>query len=121
MIKRRVLILRTLLALPAAALAPSAAAETAGGADDMRQALADKGCIACHGEAEVRIGPPFDAIARRYSAASDEQIYVLTRKVLRGGAGNWGIVPMNAQPDLTSAEAARLVTWIIRHGAAGTE
>ena len=79
MIERRVLILRTLLALLAAALAPRAVAETAGAADEMTQALADHGCIACHGEAEVRIGPPWDAIARRYAAATDEQIHVLTQ------------------------------------------
>jgi cytochrome c len=118
--KRSALALLGFLALLASALAARAVAETAGSAEEMKQALADYGCIACHGEAEVRIGPPFDAIARRYSAATDEQIYVLTRKVLRGGAGNWGIVPMNAQPDLPSAEAARLVTWIIGQGAAGT-
>ena len=118
MTKRAVL---TLLALLATTLAPGAVAQTADGADEMREALADHGCIACHGEAEMRIGPPFDAIAQRYAAATDEQIYVLTQKVLRGGAGNWGIVPMNAQPDLTRAEAARLVTWIIGQGVAETE
>jgi cytochrome c len=119
--KRHALAFVALVALLASALAARAVAETAGRSDEMKQALADYGCIACHGEAEMRIGPPFHAIARRYSAATDEQIYVLTRKVLRGGAGNWGIVPMNAQPDLPSAEAARLVTWIIGQGTTGTQ
>lgn len=106
-------------ALVAMAFVPRTAADPAGGAHELEQALADNGCIACHGTEEVRIGPPFDAIARRYEAATDEQIYVLTQKVLRGGAGNWGIVPMNAQPDLTSAEAARLVQWIVGRRSAG--
>jgi cytochrome c len=108
-----------LLALLASALPLRGVAEEAGGAQDLRQALADYGCIACHGEAEMRIGPPFDAIAQRYAAASDEQIYVLTRKVLAGGAGNWGVVPMNAQPHLTGADADRLVRGIIGQAASG--
>lgn len=51
------------------------------------------GCFACHGMNEVRIGPPYRAIAMRYRGepgAAD----ALTHKVIEGGAGAWGPVPM---------------------------
>lgn len=77
-------------------------------------ALAEQGCIACHALHETRIGPSYAAIATRYGDADDRVVEVLTQKVLRGGAGNWGVVPMIAHDGLDAQAARDLVRWILR-------
>ena len=38
----------------------------------------------------------------------------LTQKVLKGGTGVWGAVPMPANPQVTEAEAKQLVEWVLQ-------
>jgi cytochrome c len=71
-----------------------------------------KNCMACHGMANKVVGPGFKEIAAKYAgdkAAEDK----LTQKVLKGGAGVWGPVPMPANPQVSEAEARTLVKWIL--------
>ncbi|MCC7411614.1 MAG: hypothetical protein IT495_08275 [Gammaproteobacteria bacterium] len=75
--------------------------------------IEDAGCIACHAIDEVRIGPSFAAIAQRYERADDRTIEVLSSKIMNGGAGNWGLVPMIANPGVTPARARELLRWIL--------
>ena len=81
--------------------------------DDPRPALENYGCIACHGEAEVRIGPSYEAIALRYQGRDEQTREILARKIMAGGAGNWGVVPMVANPQLTLEQARAAVDWIL--------
>jgi len=61
----------------------------------------------------ILIGPPLIAIASRYSVAEDKErtADVLAHKIVAGGGGNWGTVPM--VPNEISLEEARLLTRII--------
>ena len=38
---------------------------------------------------------------------------VLTRKVLLGGGGNWGVVPMVPNEHVGEADARLLASWIL--------
>ncbi len=38
---------------------------------------------------------------------------MLSAKVIKGGAGSWGVVPMPANPQVSQAEAKTLVQWIL--------
>jgi cytochrome c551/c552 len=75
--------------------------------------LVDKHCNNCHAMSSILIGPPLIAIASRYSVAEDKErtADVLARKIVAGGGGNWGTVPM--VPNEISLEEARLLTRII--------
>lgn len=72
------------------------------------------GCNACHGIDEVRIGPPFRAVAIRYRDADEKVRATLAEKIVQGGAGNWGIVPMIAHPKVTLDASATAVAEILK-------
>ncbi len=78
-------------------------------------ALVQRHCNACHAVNERLIGPPLLAVAARYGAALDRQrtVEVLAEKIRLGGGGNWGIVPMVPNADLSVEEARSLVLQIL--------
>lgn len=69
-------------------------------------------CLGCHRVDERRNGPSFRDIARRYAGQPDA-VDKLARKVIAGGRGSWGMVPMPANPQVNEAEARQLVQWIL--------
>lgn len=72
-----------------------------------------KGCNACHANNEMRIGPPYIAVAARYAAEPrDERIALLAAKIRAGGAGAWGTIPMISNPSVSQEDAERVVRWI---------
>lgn len=75
--------------------------------------LADKkNCMGCHHATERRVGPAFKLIAAKYAGQPDA-VDKLSQKVIKGGAGAWGAVPMPANSQVTPAEARQLVSWIL--------
>jgi cytochrome c len=63
---------------------------------------------------EPRIGPPFNAVAIRYSQQPRAvTVEVLAAKILNGGAGNWGSFPMIARERLLSPDQARVLARAI--------
>lgn len=69
-------------------------------------------CRTCHSATEKIIGPSYDAIAKRYHGQPGA-IDKLADKIKRGGAGNWGAVPMTPHPDLTDPELKEMVEWVL--------
>ena len=71
-----------------------------------------KNCNACHAMDGAITGPSLKAVAQKYAGdrtAADK----LTTRILKGGVGVWGPVPMPANPPLRDAEARRLAVWIL--------
>jgi cytochrome c551/c552 len=58
------------------------------------QLFEQKRCYICHETDKVSLGPPLKAIAVRHRARRDVMSEVLARKIVHGGGGNWGLVPM---------------------------
>ena len=71
-----------------------------------------KNCMACHAVANKVIGPSYKDVAAKYSGQPDA-VAKLSQKVLKGGSGVWGAVPMPANPQVSEAEAKQLVQWIL--------
>lgn len=79
------------------------------------QALAAaKNCMACHAVDKKLVGPSYKDVAKKY-AADKTAAEKLAIKVIKGGSGAWGAVPMPANPQVTEAEARKLVGWILNH------
>ncbi|MFZ6647336.1 c-type cytochrome [Undibacterium sp. TJN25] len=71
-----------------------------------------KNCMACHAVANKVVGPAYKDVAKKYAGdktAEDK----LVQKVMKGGSGVWGAVPMPANPQVTEAEARTLVKWVL--------
>lgn len=85
------------------------------GAAQADQALATaKGCMACHDIATKKLGPAYKEVAKKYAGQKDAEAK-LTKKVLEGGSGVWGAIPMPANKTMgvTEADAKKLVAWIL--------
>jgi cytochrome c len=71
-----------------------------------------KNCLACHAVDKKVVGPAYKEVAAKYAGQKDA-VEKLTQKVVKGGVGAWGQIPMPANPQVTEAEAKQLVTWIL--------
>lgn len=70
-----------------------------------------KNCLACHSVDTKIVGPAYKEIAKKYAAQKDAASLLAT-KVMKGGSGVWGTMPMPPQP-VSAAEAQQLVAWIL--------
>ncbi|WP_194723332.1 c-type cytochrome [Noviherbaspirillum malthae] len=71
-----------------------------------------KNCMACHAIGNKVVGPSFKDVAAKYAGQKDAEDK-LVQKVLKGGAGVWGAVPMPANAQVSEAEARTLVKWVL--------
>jgi len=74
---------------------------------------AQQHCDECHAIQEIRIGPSFQAIAIRYSLEGPAVEERLARKIINGGAGNWGNIPMVANERVSLEDARAIARWIL--------
>lgn len=72
-------------------------------------------CGTCHAEDRQINGPSYQAIAERYRK-DDFAVRNLSKKVLKGGAGNWGQTVMSAHPQISEEDAGEMVRWILSVG-----
>ena len=96
---------------PALALVAAAASVSAPALADEALAKA-KNCMACHAIDKKIVGPAYKDVAAKYAGQKDA-VEKLTQKVLKGGAGVWGQIPMPANTQVNEAEAKKLVTWVL--------
>jgi cytochrome c len=77
------------------------------------QALATaKNCMACHAVDKKLVGPAYKEVAAKYAGqagAADK----LAQKIMKGGSGVWGPVPMPANAQVNEAEAKKLAAWVL--------
>lgn len=71
-----------------------------------------KNCMACHAVASKLVGPAYKDVAAKYAGQKDAEDK-LVQKVLKGGSGAWGAIPMPANTQVTEAEAHTLVKWVL--------
>jgi cytochrome c len=71
-----------------------------------------KNCMACHAVEKKLVGPSYKDIATKYAGQADA-VDKLSGKVIKGGSGVWGPVPMPANAQVSDADAKKLVTWIL--------
>ena len=71
-----------------------------------------KNCMACHAVGNKLVGPSYKDVAAKYEGQKTAEDK-LVQKVIKGGAGVWGPVPMPANPQVNEAEARSLVKWVL--------
>lgn len=86
----------------------------AGAADlDGANLTQERRCYACHDITDYLLGPPYTAIAVRHAERKDILVEVLAEKIIVGGAGNWGVVPMVPNEHVSMDEARAIAKWIL--------
>ena len=76
------------------------------------QLAAKKNCMACHAVDKKVVGPAYKDVAAKYAGQKDA-VDKLAAKIMKGGSGVWGPVPMPANPQVSEAEAKQLAAWVL--------
>lgn len=97
--KRALLIMAAMTTLAAPAIADEALAKS-------------KNCMACHAVDKKLVGPAYKDVAKKY-AGNAKAADMLATKVIKGGSGVWGAIPMPANTQVSEAEAKKLVAWVL--------
>ncbi|WP_431258312.1 c-type cytochrome [Roseateles chitinivorans] len=71
-----------------------------------------KNCMACHAIDKKLVGPAYKDVAAKYAGDKDA-VKKLSEKIIKGGSGVWGPVPMPANTQVNPAEAEQLAKWIL--------
>ena len=74
-----------------------------------------KNCMACHAVANKLVGPAFKDVAAKYAGQKDAEAK-LSQKVIKGGSGVWGPVPMppNGPEKINDADLKTVVEWVLK-------
>jgi len=103
---------RILMVIAASAgLALACSANAAPDAAKAKALAQSKNCFACHAVDKKLVGPSYVDVAKKYKGAADAEANLI-KKVINGGGGVWGTIPMPPNP-VKEDEAKLLVEWIL--------
>jgi cytochrome c len=69
-------------------------------------------CLTCHKVDEKLVGPAYRDVANKYEM-SEENINLLSAKVIQGGTGVWGEVAMPVNNNISPEDAKAAVKYIL--------
>ena len=74
-------------------------------------------CTTCHrldkASSGASIGPAYSEVAEKYSPAADTTVNRLVKKIISGGSGIWGTVPMTPHAAVPEADVREMVKYIL--------
>ena len=76
------------------------------------QLIAGSDCLSCHKVNEKVVGPSYIAVAEKYPD-TEANIAMLSGKIIKGGSGHWGAIPMTPHPGLSEADAREMTKYIL--------
>jgi cytochrome c len=77
-----------------------------------RDLVTKSDCLTCHKIDDVSTGPAYRKVANKYPN-NDATLDTLANKIIKGGAGNWGTVPMAAHPTISHEDAKAMAKYIL--------
>lgn len=80
--------------------------------EEGKQLLSKFDCLACHKVDSKLVGPSYLDVAKKY-VATEANYNSLSQKIIKGGSGVWGPVPMSAHSTLKPEEAKKMVKYIL--------
>ena len=99
----------------AATPAATAAAPAANTNPDYQKGLelvAKNDCLTCHKISEKLTGPAYKDVAAKYEN-NEATISMLAGKIIKGGSGVWGAIPMTPHATLSEDDAKQMVKYIL--------
>lgn len=69
-------------------------------------------CTSCHMVERKIVGPSYAEVAAKYES-TEENVSMLATKVIAGGVGVWGEVPMPPHPALSEEDAKDMVRYVL--------
>ena len=82
-----------------------------GGGKHEGLALIEKSdCLTCHQVETKVVGPSYLEVAEKYTEGDMD---MLADKIINGGKGNWGEIPMSAHAGMSKDNAKKMVAYIL--------
>src|SRR3989337_1191641 len=75
--------------------------------------IAQSDCLTCHKVDEPLTGPTYRDVANKYADQAPAIIPQLAEKIIKGGTGVWGQVPMLPHPTISQQDAEAMVKYIL--------
>jgi cytochrome c len=69
-------------------------------------------CNTCHHKTGNIVGPSHLAVAEKYEF-DEANTKILAERIIKGGAGIWGDIPMTAHTDLSVDDAEKMAMYIL--------
>lgn len=69
-------------------------------------------CKTCHHATNKIIGPSHTEVAKKYDF-TEANVRMLAEKIIKGGQGVWGQIPMAAHPDIVQADAEKMARYVL--------
>ena len=110
-VKKKAIVKKTVAAAPVKVIPPPPFA-TAPEIEDGKALIAKLDCLACHKVDTKLVGPAYTAVAEKYPQ-DQNSVDLLSQKIINGGSGIWGPVPMAPHPAITLADANKIVKYIL--------
>ena len=95
-----------------AAPADTTSASASVGSAKGEQLISGSDCLTCHKVDAKLVGPAYKDVANKY-AATDANIEMLAGKVIKGGSGSWGEIPMAPHPATSTGDAKEMIKYIL--------
>jgi len=97
--------------------ASSSTSSSAIASDKALELIGANDCTTCHRltkeSSGANTGPAYSEVAEKYSPAADSTVDRLVKKILTGGSGVWGTIPMTPHPGLKPEDAKTMVQYIL--------
>ncbi len=77
-----------------------------------KQLFLQSDCAACHSPQNQLIGPSYVDIVKKYPL-TNKHLNVLSQKIIKGGSGVWGQIPMAPHAALNESDAKKIVKYIL--------
>jgi cytochrome c len=69
-------------------------------------------CKTCHHTVNKIIGPAHTDVAKKYEF-TEANVKMLAQKIIKGGSGVWGQIPMTAHVDVSEADAEKMARYVL--------
>lgn len=92
--------------------APAEAEKPAVAKKDGKALIEASDCRTCHKDDAKLIGPAYADVAKKYENKASN-VKMLAEKIINGGQGNWGEIPMSAHPNVSVEDASAMVEYIL--------
>jgi Cytochrome c551/c552 len=69
-------------------------------------------CKTCHHSVNKIVGPSHTDVAKKYEF-TDANVKLLAEKIIKGGSGVWGEIPMAAHPDINQVDAEKMARYVL--------
>lgn len=95
---------------PSEAASPAEEAVASSPEEQGKKLLEGMDCLSCHKVDSKLVGPSYEEVAAKYTEAD---IDMLATKIIEGGKGNWGEIPMTPHAGMSPDNAKLMVKYIL--------